>query len=67
MPEPTRNIESTEPSTLVAEVRVLLIPSGEGTSKAAEAPSAEPIIIILHDLTPVVPEPSVPSPPENVP
>ena len=73
MSELTRNIKSVEQSTIVEvvsattrEVRVLPVPRSEETSKSAKAVDAKPMVIILQELPPVVPEPAVPSPPENV-
>ena len=72
MLEPTQNIESTEPSTIVEEasniveeVRVLPIPIGKGASKSVEAAGVKPIVIIFQEILLAMPKSFVPSP-ENV-
>ena len=67
--ESTQNTESPESSTIVeelsstaVEVQVLPVPTGEGISKVAEAAGAEPVVAILQELPPTLPEPSVPPP-----
>ena len=67
--ESTQNTESPESSTIVeelsstaVEVQVLPVPTGEGISKVAEAAGAEPVVAILQEFPPTVPEPSVPPP-----
>ena len=67
--ESTQNTESPKSSTIVeelsstaVEVQVLPVPTGEGISKVAEAAGAEPVVAILQELPPTVPEPSVPPP-----
>ena len=52
-----------ELSDTTKKVRVLPIPTGEGTSKVV---GAEPVVIVLQELPPAMPEPSVPPPPKNV-
>ena len=73
MSELTRNIKSVEQSTIVEvvsattrEVRVLPVPRSKGTSKSTKAVGAKLMVIILQELLPVVPEPALPSPPENM-
>ena len=51
---------------MTEEVRVLPIPTGEGTSKAAEVVSVEPIVVILQEFSPVMFEAAVPPSHENV-
>ena len=74
MPKPTRNVNSIESSTgvekastIVEEVRVLLIPTEEGTSKVTKSANAEPVVIIVQEPLLAMTEPSAPPPPENVP
>ena len=70
----TQNIELAKPSTIVEEVsastkevRVLLVPTGEKTSKADEAVGVEPVVVIFQELPLAMPESFVPLPFENVP
>ena len=51
---------------MTEEVWVLLVTTGEGTSKAAKAVGAEPVVI-LQEFSPVVPKAAVPPSHENVP
>ena len=74
MPKQTPTIEATEPSTTIVEVsatieevRVLSIPTGEGTSKAANAICMELVVVILQEFPPDVPEATVPPSHKNVP
>ena len=72
--EPTQNTDSTESSTIVEKVsdmavvvQVFPVLSGEGTSKAAKAVSAELVVVILQELLPSVSKPYVLPHPKNVP
>ena len=54
----TEQVAPSVATTLVEEVWVVLVPTGEGSSHGAEL--AEPIIVILEELPPVTIMPSVP-------
>ena len=55
-----------EVSAMTEEVQVLPIPTGEGTTKAAEVVSVEPIVVIFQEFSPVMFEAAVPPSHENV-